>query len=448
MRLFPLLLMGACVRPLPPYLAVDPPTTAQEAPTEVRSTEDLVALLLGGDPLARAVRLPPGVEAPDASAEPLLAYLHEVEVLERGATDFDVALARASRGARGTLAEPFDRGYRLGVVETALATPAGAPEAMETRIAAWLTPMAPGDPDNRLARRPLDWLTGPGDIREPLRNYAEDWVLRGWLVAPSIPLGPIAHDLEGPQYDGLRGSRAGRLITARAADAHGGATDEAIADLERATLLALIRVAADRDREQADWATRLTAEREALGSSDPIEHLLRRAFDRLLEDAGDDRAAGAALLASAALRWDGDCEQTSCVGLDRASDLAHAPVWSADLAWMARAWQVIALKGALDTMEVGHESVLFPKALVDLCDAVLGLGAGPLDGDLLRRRTPDPAIWLALGRAAGEDGIVDWAGARVALGQILRTAASAPELAEMPAEGRDSMDRIFRRAVP
>ncbi|HHO52342.1 MAG TPA: hypothetical protein ENK18_16090 [Deltaproteobacteria bacterium] len=220
------------------------------------------------------------------------------------------------------------------------------------------------------------------------------------------------------------------------------------AALLRATQLALHRAAADRDREQAAWAELLTAESEALGGTDPISILLERARSQLTPAATDDRAAGAALLALSAQRWIEQCPSEPCAGIDRVETMAAAGRWHSSIAPLAATWQVVALKEALDTLEVGHDTALFPTAIVDLVDALLGTGGGPLDARILRKQRPDPGVWLSIARAVGTEGVVDWEGAREALGQhLLAETQRAEELVSDP-ELRLHLERIHRRAIP
>ncbi len=187
---------------------------------------------------------------------------------------------------------------------------------------------------------------------------------------------------------------------------------------------------------------------EEVGDADPIRALLQRALAGLVADAGADRSAGGALLAATALRWRGQCGWDPCSGLDRVRTMRAAARFHADVDELAAIWQVIALKEALDGLEVGRETVLYPRASVAIADALLGLGAGPLPVDLVRRARPDETVWGTLSRAAGRDGVSDWEGARVALGAMLATEARRAEGLTDDSEMGPVLDRIARRAVP
>ena len=72
-------------------------------------------------------------------------------------------------------------------------------------------------------------------------------------------------------------------------------------NLEEATWLALNHAAADRDHEQAAWAALRKEAIDRTGASRPIAAELRQAIDGLSNNASNDRAAGGALTALAAL---------------------------------------------------------------------------------------------------------------------------------------------------
>ena len=122
--------------------------------------------------------------------------------------------------------------------------------------------------------------------------------------------------------------------------------------------------------------------------------------------------------------------------------------WDPEVERLAALWQVIALKEAVDSMDVGHDTVIFPRAVLDLTDALLGTGAGPLDLSLLRKQSPDAQAWLEISRAVGTEGVTDWSETRAALGQHLRDQAQrASTLVDDPALA-DLLGRISSRAVP
>jgi hypothetical protein len=290
-------------------------------------------------------------------------------------------------------------------------------------------------------------LLGDGSAAE-VRDYADRWVLAGWLSAPAVDLEVVGSPMSAPMYDGLRETPMGKLVLARATGADVDTT-AAWADLERATHLALSRVAADRDKEQAAFAALKKEVADDLGiEGDPEPLLLRRAAAGLTAGAVDDRAAGGALLALTALRWLDACEVEPCTGVDRVEVMHAAERYHPDVAALASQWQVIALKDALDTMDVAHDTVLFTEAMVDLVDALSGTGGGPLEARLLRNRRPDAQTWLILARAVGTEGVTEWEGARAAVGAHLENEVQRTTKQNSDAEVLALLERISRRALP
>ena len=291
----------------------------------------------------------------------------------------------------------------------------------------------------------LAWIS---DTPTPtvVRTYAERWVLAGWLAHPTVPAGSVASLLEAPQHQHLAETPLGAIIAARGSNKP--SPPRPLADLALATELALQQAAADRDREQAEWATRKQKAITDLGSDDPISLLLERSRRSLTPSSVDDGAAGGALLSFAASRWVGVCPEQPCRGLDRVEMMQSAGTWSEEIAPLASVWRVVALKESLDTMDVGKDTVLFPSALIDLVDALLGTGGGPLDAGILRRRRPDSTVWLVLGRAVGVEGTVDWAGVREALGRHLLSETERALATIKSPRMRTDLERIRRRAIP
>ena len=279
-----------------------------------------------------------------------------------------------------------------------------------------------------------------------MRTYADRWVLQGWLVDPSVPVQAVAPLLASPQFDQLSQTPLGRVLQARAA---GDAVDsnEGWTDLTRATTVALQQAAADRDREQAEWADLRATLREELQADDPVAALLGRAFDQLAPGAADPQQAGGALLAFAAARWVGECGQAPCAGLDRVQAMGNAADWAPQVEPLAAIWRVIALKEALDTLEVGRDTALFAGAAADVSDALLGTGAGPIDAAVLTRQRPDASVWLALGRAVGVE-VVEWEGVREAIGKHLHRHALDASRRVNDADSKARLERIARRAIP
>lgn len=432
----------ACARPIPEHLRLEPsPDEARAEP--ITDLTSAVAAVLRRDPLARSPYLPARIALePVLGAEPLVAFSEAVGALEASNEGIGRAMQVVEERWEGTVAVPLSRGYRLRIAENILANGTTDPEQTQARLVELLTPLAAGAGDPALTRMPFAFL-GPD---ASIRAYGERWVLESWLAGPSIPLAPLGPLLGAPQYDSLRTSPVGALIIARIT---GAAADPAApwADLERATRLALTAAAADRDAEQAAWAVEKSAAAAELGG-DPVETLLRRAAAGLTAAASRDRAAGGALLALAALRWEGACADAPCGGLDRVQGMRSAARWDPDVAALAACWQVLALKEALDSLEAGRATAMFPRGIADLADALIGTGAGAIEAPALRKARADAQVWLTVARAVGVDGETDWDGARVALGKHLaRTASAAMDVAPT-AELRDLLQRIVRRAAP
>jgi len=447
-----LLSLLACTPKVPTHLAIEPPDQAEIArQAEIQDLRSAVASLVAKDPLARAPRLPePQVFESFEQGEALAAYVREVLALERGDGQVERALQQLEDQFPGTPVVALSRGYRLRIIENLLATTPVPDEDTERRIALLITPLHHATVDDTLPRSPMAWLDGEGSLAARVRRVGDRWVLAGWLSDPEIPLAPVGESLDSPIYDGLVQTPLGRLVQARA---HGDpGTPEAIetgmAALELATRLALERAAADRDGEQGAWSDRKALEAERLGVEDPIRHLLEQAVEQLTPAAGDPTATGGALLALAALRWRNACAAPPCIGLDRVAWMHTASQWSPEVAPLAETWKAIALKEALDTMDVGHETVLFPRAAVTLADALVGTQSGPLDLSLLRRTRPAPQAWLEVSRAVGVEGATDWSEARVAIGHHLEAQTqSAIEVWSDDSVG-SLLERIGARAVP
>jgi hypothetical protein len=432
----------ACARPIPDHLRLDP-IDRTTAPPEITDLTTAVAAVLGRDPLGRSPYLPDSAVLSNVlGAEPLLAYVTRIRDLEAGNVGIGRSLQIVEDDWRGTVAVPLSRGYRLRIAENAIANGALDPRARQLQVVELVTPLAAGLDDPSLARLPMAWLGDDAAIRA----YAERWALEGWLAGPGVPVGPVAPLLGAPQYDALRATPMGRLVVARAtgADADPAA---AWADLERATTLALVSAAADRDAEQAAWSKQKQALTTELGG-DPIPTLLKRAAAGLTAAASRDRAAGGALLALAALRWTGACEDAPCAGVDRVETMQAAARWDPDVASLVAAWQVVALKESVDSLEAGRDTAVFGRAVVDLADALLGTDAGAIEAPTLRKTRPDAQVWLTISRAVDEEGATDWAGTRVALGRHLQAEAGRAMGIAPNAEVREVLQRISRRAVP
>lgn len=438
--------LAACPKPVPDHLRVDPPAEA-EVQRPISDRGSAIAWVVGADPLVRSPTLPElSVLESVEGVAPLIDFVQAVRRLEQGEGQVERSMQQVEDGHRGTEAVALARGYRLRVVENLLANLATASDERDRAILPLLTPLQVSADDPTLNRPALDWLAGEGASEPSVRAYAERWVLSAWLDRPDVRVQAPAQALRADMYDGLARTPIASLVLARDAGAKGD-VGPGLAKLERATTLALQQAAADRDKEQAAWAATKRSLVEELGE-DPVGALLEQAFAELAPLGGEDAAVGGALLAHAARRWRDTCGDPPCVGIERVEAMGVARRWSPELDRMGALWQVVALKEALDTMDVAHDTVMYPTGAVGLVDAVLGTGGGPLEDQVLRKRRPDAGVWLALGRAVGEEGVTEWSGARAALGAHLKQHAEAARTLVGDGEQAALLDRITSRAIP
>jgi hypothetical protein len=440
-----LTLVLGCTRKLPPELAL-PPEEVEAAPVEVADLEEALTVILGGDPLARRIRpLPRDTLQAVDGGEPVADALSALGQLERGVhADRALALQVLERKHRGTAVTALARGYALTLADHELARYMGDPKQPElAAIAPLLTPLLTSTTRDDVVRHPLAFLVGTRSFDETMRRYGDHRVLSGWLDGPGIPLGPVADALRSSSFDALADSGVGKLVMARGRGDTGDA-EAAVATLRRATSLYLEEVAADRDSEQTRWNAKRAALVDELGADDPVEALLLRARAEGTAAAADDRAAAAAWLADLALQWRDACSWAPCRGLSRTSDMRQAGSWHPDIDPLADIWRAAALKSAVDSMDVGHDTVAFPFALVDLTDALMGTGASPLTMDLTRRRYAEPKVWGWLTASLGSDEATTWEDARRAIGTHLQRVAQ-----EAAAGAADDawLQRVAKRAV-
>jgi hypothetical protein len=428
------LALFACPRPVPAHLAVQPvPTTRPEV--AITTVDDAVVAWMGGDPLVRRPRIPAesvldGIEEADSLAR----LARTIAMLERTGGDVEQVLSREATLLTDR-ATPLVRGYLWNRAADALTR---TPETAD--LVSRITPLRSAPSDASLEGDPLRFL----EDAEARRRHGERWMLQSWLFRPDQPHRAIAAALASPQHAALAATPAGQLLTARGNE---GDAEAALALLERATLASLQRAAADRDTEQAAWADTLLELREAHGS-DPIARMLDEAFAGLLAGADDDEIAGAALVALAARRWLGTCPDMPCDGLDRTALFTAATAYGRRAEQLARLWQVIALKDALDTMEVGHDSVIHPTAVRQLVDALHGTGAGPFDASLLMRDAPAPATWLSLSRGTGgDDAATDWPTTRNSLAAHIVRVVDDAMIAVADGPAKPLLERIRSRAA-
>ncbi len=232
---------------------------------------------------------------------------------------------------------------------------------------------------------------------------AERSVLLGWLDGPNMDLITPALALSSDNYSRLAGTPAGALLRARAAmeqDPEAGARGRQA--LQRATLLALAEAAADTDMEQASFRQRMANERKTVGEQrEPIAAYLERARHGLTANASNPASTGFALIAIAGERIVGSCPDGACMGLDRTASLNAASRWSDETRRLMYAWHVIALKRAVDTLEVSHKTAGFGRSIPMIAEALSGTSGSPIELSLLRYRIKEPTALIQLTQMAG-----------------------------------------------
>ena len=128
--------------------------------------------------------------------------------------------------------------------------------------------------------------------------------------------------------------------------------------------------------------------------------------------------------------------------------LVRAETWGAAAAAAAAAWQVIAAKDALDTLEVTAARPTFGSGMPNLVDVLLGEGAQVVDLSLLRQASAGPVTWLSLTRAAGAtDATEAQAGIQAIRALVVRTCDHALQT-DLPPEQRKLVQQIRGRSVP
>jgi hypothetical protein len=445
--LLAMLTCASCARQIPPHLLVELPSGDEASQRNVVDLQSAVALIASRDPLVRAPPLPTRASLSQfPEGEPLLAYLDTIASLERGEGAPGRELQQLEEVHPLTIVVPLARGYRLRMVENRLAGWNQPNEALESEIARLLVPLPAAVSADSLPRRPLEWVLGGDTDPARIRELGDAWALRGWLASPELPLTAVALSISEPRYTMLAQSPLGTLLVRRASGST-AASETGWSALEEATWLSLNRSAADRDHEQAKWASLRQKAGSTIKSDDPILALLEQARASLTEDASSDRSAGAVLLSVAAISWSEGCSPT-CSRVDRVTAMEEASRWHPQVQHLARVWQVIALKDAIDTLEVGHDTILYPRAVVGLVDALSGTGGRGLDQSLLRQQKPDPSTWLMIGRAIGAEGITDWDGARTTLGRHLASVVEHTVAGDPPERYLPLLERIGERAVP
>jgi len=414
-------LMGltACARHIPSHLELNAsPSEAVESTSPQTAFERLVQ----NDPWARYLS--------DAARQRLITRTpeqakREVEeallAIESRKVSAGRALSRLERTWSTTAVPALLRGYRMQLTQAQWGPSEDGDLRRYTQAVSLLTGLHESRPPEQGARSSWGWIRNapPPDVLP--YAYLDRWLLRAWQADPSLPLQHLSEPLISGTRQRLAATPEGALLLARgqAPEACKQTVPDAWASLILATDLALQRAAADRDHEQAIWSDRRRATQHELGiDGDPVAHLLETSHSRLTQCAADDRAAGGALLANAAIRWTQGCTK-GCDGLDRTFSMTQAGRWHDDAAQLASIWLVIATKESIDTMEVARSTVMFRAAADDLLDLLMTLSPGGVDSYPLYVQSPNATFWNRLGQALTEDKITSWAELKAALCVIL-----------------------------
>ncbi len=408
-----LLLIVACAKEIPPHLRADSPRTVSA--TGPASVETLV----GADPLLRRPNPRTQGDWGDLPEGPAIEAWARVA---RQAEPFPADWATVETATRGTIGVALARGARLAAIEV---TQGEWDEDLQQQLAAWLgLSGVEAKPATATPAEPLAWLNGH-DAQEKLdtaRHLATRMVLEGWFDGPQINLKPVSRALMSDAHTLLADSPYGRLIVSRASGLHDpDAAKTGVQFFWEASGHALEWAAADSDSEQAIVQKKRAAFR-AQRNSTPTAWNLARAREVLRLNASNNATTGLALVTIAAERLEGSCPDVPCDGLDRVASLTRASRWHPDAAAGAAVWQVIALKRALDTLEVSLDKPSLYRRLPQIADALAGSREGTIELAFLRHRTPTPGMMLTVSRMAGGPPTSDATQAIEAVGIRLRAA--------------------------
>lgn len=429
------LLWTACAsREVPSHLQKPSTTEAERAP--LVDVDQALDRALQGDPLARA-----------------LAPLHDAELLAIGADELAASLRSAASTSTleqlnavdvqepPTLAVPFARGARLARVEQQTEGLLRGDEHARLQTQALLT-LLPAAAPPATARPAWTWHTPEQSPHGAVLQYAETWVLRGWLAGPELPVTQLAPLLNHPTYDRLAETPEGQLLLARSQEVT-GASD--LTDLSRLVDLLLDHAASDRDGEQRAHRARALAlaEERDLPPGDPLPAFAQLVFDDLLPMAADDQAGGGALLALAIRSWlEPGCEGCS---LDRVQLMRRAGGWAPELGVPSQLAALAALKQAVDRFMVEQERDDLKEGAVLLADAMSGWGHPPDQAWLLRDGF-QAGTWLTLTRATGAaDGTSAEEGRRAINGLLSRLCEETLQL-QLTRTQRQQVERIRGRS--
>ena len=433
-----LLLALSCAKEIPPHLRVDTPLTQTGDQTAS------IDLLVASDPLLRR----PKPRAPGYwDALPEGPAIEAWARVARSTNPLPTDWATVETATRGTVGVALARGARLAAIEV---TQGEWDEALQQQIAAWLgLSGVEARPTSTTPAEPLAWLPGHGGQEkiETARHMATRLVLEAWFDGPTIDLSAPAKALLADAHTRLADSPYGRLLLARAGDFQDPeAAQTGQQFFWEASQHALEWAAADDDTTQAVVQARRAAFREQRGAN-PAAWNLARAREVLRMNAASNASSGLALVTIAAERLEGSCPDLPCGGLDRVAALTRASRWHADAKAAASVWHVIALKRALDTLEVSLDKPSLYRRLPQIADALAGMNESTIELAFLRHRTPTPGMMLTISRMAGGLPTSDTTQAIESVAERLREACDQALIQEIPDEHSRLIKKIRSSAV-
>ena len=437
-----------CARHIPDHLLTTPPPTSQ---IDISTAVHPLDALLRTDRWARYLlddeRTALWAQVP---TEAQLAVSETLEDIEQRQADPAVALWRLERSWPATPLVPLTRAYRTRWADARWAMHVEGPDTATDPNVALLTNLTPGRPLPPGSAPAWSWLSPSTPDRAQIQHYADLWTLRGWMQHPKLQIHHVARGLSEHGPEPLLSSDESQWILHRAASTDASCasgTTSAWDTTIEATSLALERAAADRDHEQAAWSDhRAQLQKRLQTSEDPIDVLLNMAWANLLDCAHRDREAGLALLVLEARRWNRGCTH-GCDGLDRMRGFETAGTWHPEVLPIAHSWRALAIKESIDTMDVGHDTVLFPVALYGLINVVAGLRGEPVSASLLQLRTGEELLWNQLGGHLGHTDATDWYTVKLGLLEQLHREATLASR-EAPPALRERLSQIAEGGAP
>ncbi len=435
--------VAGCLHVIPDHLRLDGPTSTPVVSTPTTGPEAL-AQLLAGDPLWRDVRTEPDDTVLSTLGLGALARMRRV-LLDAAIPDLARVEGLAATDGTG-LGATWLAGLHVAAADVWLGSAPSDAAPGWTRALQGLAPLA-DEPEGRAGGVSAAAWLGEGTERvAALRSSLERRVWVGWL---SVPRGWLPPVVEAADRGWAASGSSGLWSALVRAKSEGREDDvarvQAREALATATGWALEEVVADDAAQRSAWRARIFA---ATGAEDPMVALtdaLRDVVRAASLDGGRDESIARALVAGVALRTLGACDDPPCAGLDRAATWAAAERLHPAVTTEARVWSAIALRAAIDRLEVGHDTVAFPRAAVDLTDALVGRGLTPRDVAPLTRRRPDLWVWSAWGEGLGAPRAASWDDVRALLVVRLEQEANGLQAAaDIPAAWSPWLARLVK----